>query len=64
VPESLIVVLAAFRISPARAGAADARTSDHVLSILDACDGPTVAAQGVDCSRTSGVMFWQFIAEL
>jgi len=43
---------------------ADARTSDHVVSIHDACDGPTFMAQGVDCSRTSGVMFSQFIAEL
>lgn len=43
---------------------ADARTSDHVVSILDACDGPTFAAQDVDCSRTAGVKFSQFIAEL
>jgi plastocyanin len=43
---------------------ADARSSDHVVSILDACDGPSFAAQDIDCSRTSGVTFTQFISEL
>jgi plastocyanin len=40
------------------------RSSDHVVSILDACDGPSFAAQDVDCSRTAGVTFTQFISEL
>jgi plastocyanin len=40
------------------------RTSDHVVSILDACDGPSFAAQGIDCSRNGGVKFQQFISEL
>jgi plastocyanin len=52
------------RIAPAAVARMDARSSDHVVSILDACDGPTFAAQGVDCARTGGVTFQQFIAEL
>jgi len=43
---------------------ASARASDHVVSILDACDGPSFAAQQVDCARNHGVTFQQFIAEL
>lgn len=44
--------------------ASAARSSDHVVSILDACDGPSFAAQDVDCSHTAGVTFTQFISEL
>jgi len=39
-------------------------SSDHVVSMLDACDGPSFMAQGIDCSRTAGVKFEQFISEL
>lgn len=51
------------RIAPP-ATARMTRTSDHVVSMLDACDGPTFAAQAIDCSRTGGVKFQQFISEL
>lgn len=43
---------------------ADARASDHVVSMLDACDGPSFAAQDVDCSHAAGMPFSQFIAQL
>src|SRR5689334_7220074 len=46
------------------AASADARTSDHIVSILDACDGPTFMAQGIGCANQHGVTFQQFIAEL
>jgi len=52
------------RIAPPATARMDARASDHVVSMLDACDGPSFAAQGVDCSRTGGVQFQQFISEL
>jgi len=48
----------------ATAANADMRGSDRIVSILDACDGPTFTAQDVDCSRTHGLTFQQFIAEL
>ena len=46
----------------------DAEMQDHdghrLVSILDACDGPTFMASGVACARAHGVTFQQFIAEL
>jgi len=35
-----------------------------VVNVLDACDPATFAAQQVDCVRSGGVQFDQFIAEL
>jgi plastocyanin len=52
------------RMARSAAASADARTSDHVVSMLDACDGPTFMAQQVDCANQHGVTFQQFIAEL
>lgn len=52
------------RSARAAAVRASARSSDHVVSILDACDGPTFAANDVSCARTSGLAFDQFIAQL
>jgi plastocyanin len=43
---------------------ADARSSDHIVSILDACDGPTFMAHNIDCANTHGVTFDQFISQL
>ena len=48
----------------AGAASADVRVSDRVVSVLDACDGPTFAAQGVDCANRHGVTFQHFIDEL
>jgi hypothetical protein len=55
----------------ASALAADERGADlenhegrRLVSILDACDGPSFMANGVACARAHGVTFQQFIAEL
>lgn len=51
--------------------AADERGADRddhdgrrLVSMLDACDGPSFTANGVACTRAQGVTFQQFIAEL
>jgi plastocyanin len=38
--------------------------SDRLVTIFDACDGPTFTAAGIRCDRTSGVTLQQFIDEL
>lgn len=52
------------RSANAAVASADARSSDHVVSILDACDGPTFVANDVDCANEHGVAFDLFLAEL
>ena len=52
-------------VSPGgRASFSAASNTDRGVSILDACDGPSFAAAGVDCARAGGVKFDQFINEL
>jgi hypothetical protein len=52
-------------VSPrAEASFSAASSNDRVVSILDACDGPTFAAAHIDCARTSGLTLDQFISEL
>jgi len=46
------------------AGASKGGGSDRSLSLMDACDPASFAAQGVDCSRSGGVTFDQFIASV
>jgi plastocyanin len=43
---------------------AAAGNSDRVVSIFDACDGPTFTQAHIDCSRQSGLTLDQFIADL
>jgi plastocyanin len=38
--------------------------NDRVVSIFDACDGPTFTQAHIDCSRQSGLTLDQFIADL
>jgi hypothetical protein len=47
-----------------RGAARDADDGRRLVSILDACDGPSFTANGVACARVHGVTFQQFIAEL
>jgi len=51
-------------LSPRGASFETSSAGDRPISIFDACDGPTFTAQGVDCSRTSGLRFDQFVSEL
>jgi len=51
-------------VSPSGRASFSASNSDRGVSILDACDHASFAANGVDCSRNGGVKFDQFIAEL
>ena len=52
------------RSAQSAAANANTRSSDRVVSILDACDGPTFEARGIGCSRSHGVTLQQFNAEL
>lgn len=38
--------------------------SDRMVSMMDACDHDSFAAQGIDCSRNGGVQFGDLIAQL
>jgi plastocyanin len=38
--------------------------SERLVTIFDACDGPTFGAAHIECDRTSGVTLQQFIGEL
>jgi hypothetical protein len=38
--------------------------SDRMVSMMDACDHDSFAAQGIDCSRNGGVQFSDLIAQL
>jgi len=37
---------------------------DRLLTMLDACDGPSFSAQHIACARSGGVSFQQFIDEV
>ena len=53
---------AAGRGSLASAGVAGG--SERVVTIFDACDGPTFSAANIECDRTSGVTLQNFLSEV
>ena len=51
-------------VSPNDGASFAASNTDRVVSIFDACDGPTFTQANIDCSRQSGLTFDKFISDL
>lgn len=62
--DSTIATLEPRSASGALASADAGGSSDRTVNLMDACDGPSFAAVGVDCARAHGVSFSDLIAQL
>jgi hypothetical protein len=59
-----VIGAAASALADERGAEMEDHDGHRLVSMLDACDGPSFMANGVACVRAHGVTFQQFIAEL